>query len=131
MNSKKYIGIEVHRESISLAVRNDAGEIRTKARSRSLVPGWTNAGCRVGRESSPILGNVSFRNYGIIGRVHQLHLVLRMCCQLLQFDDCLLQTLGGSAPKDVAIGEQFKEVVLASSNAPPCYQETHLGNILL
>ena len=27
MDSKKYIGMDVHKESISLAVRNDAGKI--------------------------------------------------------------------------------------------------------
>jgi hypothetical protein len=27
MDSKKYIGIDVHKESISIAVRNDAGKI--------------------------------------------------------------------------------------------------------
>jgi hypothetical protein len=27
MNSRKYIGMDVHKESISIAVRNDAGKI--------------------------------------------------------------------------------------------------------
>jgi hypothetical protein len=29
MNSRKYIGMDVHKESISIAVRNDAGKIRS------------------------------------------------------------------------------------------------------
>ena len=49
------------------------------------------------------LGNVPFRNYRIIGRVHQVQLVLRVCSQLLQFDFCFPQTSDGSAPHNVAI----------------------------